>query len=355
METAKNFMSELRAVYRWLEDDISRDIYLQRFNYLLTDDKSYIDNIVRKYLPQLKIYGESERFCQYINSQSDVSVILYGAGRDASFLASQLKKLNGNILFCDRNTDKQINGFFGYKVISPEKLHSSYRKACVIITTSKYVHEIRDDLIKHGFDKDQIVDMHNLLAMYVPGFYFDMPFLHYGEHEVFVDAGSYNLGTTRLLLKYCDHLDKVYAFEPSEDNFQLCERCKSENKMDFVNLYNYGTWSRNDVLQFDATMDTGSRVAANGEAKIRVVAIDDIVGEDKVTFIKMDVEGSELESLRGAKKTILNHKPKLAISIYHKLEDMVTIPSYIHSIVPYYKFYVRHLSNLWTETVLYAV
>lgn len=76
---------------------------------------------------------------------------------------------------------------------------------------------------------------------------------------------------------------------------------------------------------------------------------------DKVTFIKMDVEGSELESLKGAKNTILRDKPKLAICIYHKPEDMVTIPLYIKELVPEYKLYVRHHSNSWAETVLYAV
>lgn len=69
----------------------------------------------------------------------------------------------------------------------------------------------------------------------------------------------------------------------------------------------------------------------------------------------MDIEGSELEALKGAVHTIQRDKPKLAICIYHKPEDMTEIPLYIKSLVPEYKLYVRHHSNCCTETVLYAV
>lgn len=72
-------------------------------------------------------------------------------------------------------------------------------------------------------------------------------------------------------------------------------------------------------------------------------------------MIKMDVEGAELESLKGARETILRNRPKLAICIYHKPEDMTEIPLYIKSLVPEYKFFVRHHSNYFAETVLYAI
>ncbi|EOS66974.1 FkbM family methyltransferase [Oscillibacter sp. 1-3] len=95
----------------------------------------------------------------------------------------------------------------------------------------------------------------------------------------------------------------------------------------------------------------------DGEIVVPVATIDEIVEKEnpKVTMIKMDIEGSELEALKGAKKTIQRNKPKLAICIYHKPEDMLEIPLYIKSLVPEYKLYVRHHSNSNVETVLYAV
>lgn len=88
------------------------------------------------------------------------------------------------------------------------------------------------------------------------------------------------------------------------------------------------------------------------------MSIDEIVYSEespKVTFIKMDIEGAELESLKGAQKVIQRDKPKLAICIYHKPEDMVELPLYIKELVPEYKFYIRHHSNFINETVLYAI
>lgn len=87
---------------------------------------------------------------------------------------------------------------------------------------------------------------------------------------------------------------------------------------------------------------------------ISVVAMDSIIKE-KVTYIKLDIEGAELEALKGAQEIIKRDKPKLAICIYHKKEDMVEIPYFIKQLVPEYRLFIRHYSNNECETVLYAV
>ena len=69
----------------------------------------------------------------------------------------------------------------------------------------------------------------------------------------------------------------------------------------------------------------------------------------------MDIEGTEMEALKGAEYIIKKYKPKLAISIYHKPEDIVEIPKYILNINPDYKLYLRHYSDNAGETVLYAI
>ena len=117
-----------------------------------------------------------------------------------------------------------------------------------------------------------------------------------------------------------------------------------------------GTWSENTTLYFEASNDGASHISDQGKDSIEVIKIDDVVDPfERVTFIKMDVEGSELESLKGAEQTIRRDKPKLAICIYHKAEDMYQLPLYIKELVPEYRLYLRHHSNGDGETVLYAM
>lgn len=89
--------------------------------------------------------------------------------------------------------------------------------------------------------------------------------------------------------------------------------------------------------------------------EVPVDSLDHLLGDERVTYIKMDIEGAELNALKGGANIIEKYKPKLAISLYHKAEDIYEIPLYLKSLVPEYKFYIRHYTDLWEETVLYAV
>lgn len=74
-----------------------------------------------------------------------------------------------------------------------------------------------------------------------------------------------------------------------------------------------------------------------------------------VTFIKLDIEGAEMDALIGARMSIKKWKPRLAVCVYHRREDLVEIPLYIHGLVPEYKMYLRHYSTCRAETVLYCI
>ena len=146
----------------------------------------------------------------------------------------------------------------------------------------------------------------------------------------------------------------VYAFEPDNENIFACEgklkRVCGEN----YTLIAKGLWSKETVLRFCSGKNVASCLSENGNLEIPVIDIDSIINE-KVTFIKMDIEGSECEALRGAKNIIKKYKPRLAISVYHKLEDIWEIPQLILELNPSYKLYLRHYSIAGDETVLYAI
>ena len=76
--------------------------------------------------------------------------------------------------------------------------------------------------------------------------------------------------------------------------------------------------------------------------------------EREVGFIKLDIEGAELDALHGAERTIIRDKPFLALSVYHRNGDVLALMTFLHEIVPEYKFWLRHYGPLHYETVLYA-
>lgn len=87
------------------------------------------------------------------------------------------------------------------------------------------------------------------------------------------------------------------------------------------------------------------------------ISIDDFVNNniiDKVDFIKMDIEGAEYSALEGAVETIKRFKPKLAIAIYHSMDDMVDIPNWINDLNLGYKLFLGHYTIHAEETVIFA-
>lgn len=123
-------------------------------------------------------------------------------------------------------------------------------------------------------------------------------------------------------------------------------------------LINAGVYDHDGTVRFAVSSSTGSKISEDGDGivDVRVQTIDSLALE-KVTFIKMDIEGAELNALKGAEKTLLRDKPKLAICIYHSNEDMLGVAEYLHRLLPEYKFHVRHHNccPYETETVLYAL
>lgn len=152
---------------------------------------------------------------------------------------------------------------------------------------------------------------------------------------------------------------KYIAFEPVEEGYkELKRKCVDKQFIAFKS----GVWNKNCTLKFYTGEMLGAIGAENTYAKndrdiveVEVKALDEVPECQNASFIKMDIEGSEMEALIGAKNIIKKNKPKLAICIYHSDKDMIRIIEFIHSMVPEYKLYVRHHSFYSVETVLYAV
>ncbi len=180
---------------------------------------------------------------------------------------------------------------------------------------------------------------------------------------VFVDCGAYNGDSIEQYVQWCDgKYKKIYAFEPDEKNRQqLFARIHAKQYRN-VKVFPYATWDKAAILKFHGGGTTSSAVEPNGLLEIRAEAMDALLGNEKSDvpfFIKMDIEGSEFRALEGAYHTLATHLPALAICVYHRADDLITIPQYIKSFETAeirYHFYLRkHEIASCSDLVLYAI
>ena len=187
--------------------------------------------------------------------------------------------------------------------------------------------------------------------------YYNKGIIKLNNDEIFIDGGGYNGSTSRSFARHTNNrYNRIIITEPDEIMYDvLCEYIRIWGLHD-VNLIKKGLWNTNTIVQFDNDFYSGSSHVTNcGGNLIDVVTVDMLLNGDKVTFIKMDIEGAEREALEGSKDTICEHRPKLAISIYHKYDDLWVIPYRLMNEYPEYNFYIRQYGRGTNETVLYAV
>ncbi len=195
--------------------------------------------------------------------------------------------------------------------------------------------------------------------------YFCKDVLKLEDQEVFVDCGAYNGDTLQEFLKIKgDKFSKLILFELSADNFGELEKNVSildksiKNK---VEIHNKGVSDKKEKIVYFEQGEGSSAWGISGNLELGggsdgyLTTIDEECKGNRITYIKMDIEGSEMAALKGAEQCIRIDKPKLAVCLYHKPQDIWELPLYIKKILPEYHIYIRHHTDLLNETVCYAV
>lgn len=182
--------------------------------------------------------------------------------------------------------------------------------------------------------------------------YFADGVIKLSDQETFVDCGGYDGDTVNEFIRQSHgKYRKIYIFEPDKKMLP-----KLKEKVDLSNdcvLFEKGVFHQAGTIGFESEgcgMITGD---SSGDV-IETVRLDDVI-KDEVTFIKMDIEGVELEALEGARELIESCRPKLAICVYHKREDLIAIPQFIKSLRANYSLYLRGYFSYVSEVVLYAI
>lgn len=159
-----------------------------------------------------------------------------------------------------------------------------------------------------------------------------------GDSENIIDLGAYDGDTVQEFLQVTGNsYQHITALEPDPKNYKKLVRNVGE--LPNIDCVNMGAWDRKDTLIFSAQAGRNSRLSGTGNT-VQVTDIDSL--DIPATFIKMDVEGSELKALAGAKNTIITHQPKLYVCAYHRNEDLYILPQTIWSFNKNYKIYFRH-------------
>jgi FkbM family methyltransferase len=320
--------------------DVSKFLLKQgiKVNSYCVDTLYYKENQFVNNIPVLSI----EKVCNQIPKMN--MVIGFADYKKATQKVKQYKNVK-NLYFIDAPHSLE---FLDYAYIEMHK--DQFQKTFELLEDQKS----RDVFIAYINSKikglpDELYD----LAEFNPYF---PEIIKLTDTEVFIDCGAYDGDT---IVAFNNRINgrykKIIAFEPDDLNFTNLIKTIRSNDFKNVEVVKKGCWEKTTKLCFSSDGNMTSQVQDNGGVYIDVEAIDTVAENDIVTFIKMDIEGSELQALKGASSIIRKNKPKLAICVYHKPEDLIEIPQYIKSLVPEYKLYLRHHQYISWEMVLYAV
>ena len=173
-----------------------------------------------------------------------------------------------------------------------------------------------------------------------------------------VDCGAFDGDTLLAIASLGTSVDAAYAFEPDAENFaSLVTRSREFARVTggAISLWPCAVAGSTGVRRFHGGQGEASSIAVDGSEFVAVVAIDDVLPATWVTDLKMDIEGSELDALRGAERLIQRCRPRLAICVYHRPQDLWEIPLFVHGLGLEYDFHLRSHGHYGFDLVMYAV
>ena len=338
----------IKSISTSLQDDISMEIFSNRIMFEITGENGYLRNII-------STTNEGRKFIEKLTETKGKPKVIFGAGQWGQWIYKYFPEENW-VAFADNNPNENYNGEL--RVVSAKELLSDFDDAYVFISSRYHWKEIYNQLLKEGIDECKLFPLGELIDRCASKIYFDEAFLQHNNQEVFVDAGAFDGKTILDFNKWCNgKYSGIYAFEPQNEALEKCKiNCVGMKNIIYIPK---GLWDKEQAVHFVCD-GTESRIVDskdNSSFSVDVTNLDTkVLGVGAVpTFIKMDIEGAEFKALEGGVECISKYSPQLAISVYHRPEDIIEIPMFIKSLNSSYRFWLRHYSLSWFDTVLYAV
>ena len=358
-----DFLETARNVYAHLNDEISKRIFEARLLYASTGDVGYITGLESKYR---NLNSDMQVYVEKIRKGSHC--LIYGTGNAAHYLAGRFKRFGVNVdAFIDQDESKgPVDAATGIRVITEKELSENktlYGDKTFIVSYS--VKAVADGIKKRLVEDIGISEKNIRMGIFDwrnnQGQYFD--YFEAKENEVFVDCGCYDGATCYNFAGWCGAkgFDHIYSFEADPKNYEKSKAALEP--LGKCELFPFGTADVDKKVYFAADAFETSCIISKEEAEkrnfegveeIETRALDDVLAGKRITFIKMDIEGAEYEALLGARKLITENRPRMAISVYHKFEDFVTLAALVLEMHPDYRIAFRHYGFDELETVMYV-
>jgi len=216
--------------------------------------------------------------------------------------------------------------------------------------------ELLDDLGRAEFDRQLAFHRSGdffALGEPEPGEqYFPSDIVKLSGQETFVDCGAYDGDTLRdFLLHSQGSFRKVLALEPDAENFKKLANSSNDDR---VVTLQYAVGARRELLRISSSGPSSS-ISSSGSIEIQCVTLDELLADEEPTFIKMDIEGSEIDALKGAQKTLKRCRPRLAVCVYHHPDHLWSIPLLLNELVPESRLTIRSHMLDGFDTVCYCL
>lgn len=333
-------LNRIGEIYSRLQDEESRNIFEAKLSLMVNGNQHDFWK---------KIKGD-KKWCSEV--LTDEAYFIFGAGVMGRYIKDVIDTSGRRVVcFLDNDKRKIGNVIDGTRVESVEYA-SNYPNVKIIVSNRIFSREMKRQLKDLGITNEVLEE--EVICSFSGKQYFDV--FEPENDEVFIDAGAYDGGTIKDFIEWCGEKEykKIYSFEPDPENYRKCKEYADNDSTNRVVLINKGTYNQETELQFANWGTGGSHITEDKGISVPVTSIDKVLMGQKASYIKMDVEGSEKATLEGARKTITQYKPRLAVCVYHKSFDFIELPLLLIDWNPNYRFYLRHYASNLCETVLYV-
>jgi hypothetical protein len=283
MELNRNYFEQINGIYRALQDEESKQIFMYRLRFAL--EKCFISPLEHPAIPLPEESGLKESVIEFLiraseffdveinnrpanrrpvlplhklikNHDGKSRIIIYGAGNfgkcTKDFLEASRIKAS---CFCD--TKKCGSIFCGVDVISPDDLNNDDYVVIAIGSTSARK-EIYDFLTAKGFSPSHISMCYATFNQY-----FEYPFLEQKENETYIDAGCCDGGTILDYVEFCGGAyKKIIGFEADQNNYDKTVKLLENKKINNAVILRKGAWSNTAVLNFTGTGNETAKISA---------------------------------------------------------------------------------------------